>query len=572
MKEAAKNNFLLACILAAILSSYFLNIGYLPLWDPDEPYYIESAREMIDRGDYITPYFNYEPRLNKPIFFYWMQIISGRVFGFNEFSARFPSLVAGIALILLIYKFGSLLYSKQTGLISALIGATSFEIYVLSRQAVTDMCLAFFMTLALYGYASVQIAKKGGGQWYLFYIGTALAVITKGPVGLLLPGLIIFIIMIVQKDLSIIHKMHIIKGIGIFFIIASPWYIAVLIQHGFSFFKEFIIENNLLRYVTPMYKHTGGVLYYVPVIILGFFPWIIFLFLSINRYWLQLKMKRISFFGKKNPASFAFLLNIVWFASYLLFFSFSGSKLPSYILGLFPALSLFTASGLTIDAGKKSRFSAILRPIHQIYFWIVVIALMLILRYSFFENWRIIFITLAALLITVIVFYLIKSPFGKSYISKEYSSIFTSTLTAMIILFITANLFLFPAMEEYFPIKKLGQLTAVVNIKNYDVIAYRYYEPSMVFYSQNKIIFSEKPEDLLSYLEKNKPFYAFITLRHFNELTQDIKNELSVLSYGPRYRNRIKNAESLFIGSNGKHKVSRGLLLIYHPARSVVKE
>jgi 4-amino-4-deoxy-L-arabinose transferase-like glycosyltransferase len=566
MVKEKSTAWLLLSVLGALSLCYVVNLGYLPLWDPDEPYYVESAREMVERGDLITPFFNYEPRLNKPVFFYWLQILSGKLFGFNELSARVPSFIAGIGLLLLIYKIGNLLYDKKTGLASMLIGATSFEIYVLSRQSVTDMCLAFFMTLAIYGYVSVYKAGKDNGKWYYLYIGTALAVITKGPVGLLLPGAVVFFIMLVQRDFSLIKRMHLFKGIIIFLAIASPWYFLVLMQHGFKFFKIFIIDNNLLRYVTPMYKHTGGIFYYIPVLLLGFFPWILFLTVSIMNHFKWMKEKKITLSGKKNPLSFASLLNITWFAVFFVFFSLSGSKLPAYILGLFPALSLATASGLVLNPRKKALNSYIL--FHYIYMGLVIGSMMLILRYCFFQGWMLIISISICLTVIAVSFNIFKLPLtGGNFSNRTYGTAFLATLFVMIGLLISANLLLFPKISEYFPTKALGYIAEHSHPESPEIIAYRYYEPSMVFYSHKKIVQVEKKEELERLTAKGKPFLTYMTLRHFKELPFNIQNDCRVISYGIRYRDRIRNIPDLLKSSNGG--ANRELLLIYYSAKKI---
>lgn len=564
-KKTTANYLIPAIILLSVFLCYFINIAYLPLWDPDEPYYVEAGREMIQKNDYITPFFNYEPRLNKPIFFYWLQIFSGKIFGFNEFSARFPSFICGIALLWLIYKLGSLLYNKKTGLTAALISATSFEVYVLSRQAVTDMCLAFFMTLAIYGYASVQAEKQSEGKWYLFYIGTAFAVITKGPVGLLLPGGVIFIIMLIQKDFTIIKRMKVLKGILIFILIASPWYMAVLLKNGFHFFKVFIIENNLLRYVTPMYKHTGGIYYYIPVLILGFFPWIVLLVTEAGKNFNSLKSKKIAINDKKSGEAFALLLNIVWFSVYFLFFSFSGSKLPAYILGLFPALALFLASSLMVENKKKKSPSRLRNAFHYGYFWLLVIALMIIFKWAFFQNWSTIIPIVVILLIIAILTNVKKIRVLSSLLPDHNGSIFSSTVITTGFLFLTANLFLFPAMADYFPIKNVGEASSRLNFDKSAIIAYRYYEPSMVFYSGNKVVYAEHQEDLLKLIQDKKISYFFATIRHFRELPSSVQDHCSILSYGIRYRNRLRNFGALF-SDRPEIVQNRALLLIRYSA------
>jgi 4-amino-4-deoxy-L-arabinose transferase-like glycosyltransferase len=371
-----------------------------------------------------------------------------------------------------------------------------------------------------------------------------------------------------QRDFSLIKKLHVIKGVIIFIMIASPWYILVLIQQGFKFFRVFIIENNFLRFVTPMYKHSGGIWYYIPVLLLGFFPWVIFLILSVLRCLKWMKDKNISLLGRKNPLSFSVLLNITWFALYFIFFSISGSKLPAYILGLFPALSLFTASGLSLYNKKKTSRTFVV--FHYVYLGLVVVSLILILRYSFFQDWLLIVLILFGLSALIILLNVFHIAFFKDLMTQSHARAFTATLITTIGLLITANFFFFPKMAEYFPIKALGGIAEKCNVESGEIIAYRYYEPSMVFYSHKRIIKIEIIEELEQLKEKGKPFFAYMTLRHFKELPQPMQGKCQVLSYGTRYRNRIKNLSVLFSKTTSKTS-SRELLLIYYPGLTGIK-
>ncbi|MCM8783329.1 MAG: glycosyltransferase family 39 protein, partial [Candidatus Omnitrophica bacterium] len=128
---------------------FFYKLGNLPLLDPDEPRYAEVAREMGERGDFLIPYFNYTPRLKKPPLFYWLVFLSSKLFGINEFSARFPSAFFALVGVFLTYLIGAHLFSSFSGFLSALILATSLEYLVISRLAITDMTLCFFFLSAV---------------------------------------------------------------------------------------------------------------------------------------------------------------------------------------------------------------------------------------------------------------------------------------------------------------------------------------------------------------------------------------------------------------------------------------
>jgi hypothetical protein len=156
---------------------------------------------------------------------------------------------------------------------------------------------------------------------------------------------------------------------------------------------------------------------------------------------------------------------------------------------------------------------------------------------------------------------------GDNFSNRTYGTVFLATLFVMIGLLISANLLLFPKIAEYFPAKALGYIAEHSHPESPEIIAYRYYEPSMVFYSHKRIIQVEKPGELVQLTASGKPFLAYMTLRHFKELPQSIQRDCRVLSYGIRYRNRIRNILDLLKSSSDG--TNRELLLIYHPGKKV---
>jgi len=548
-------------ITAVIVFTYMVNIGTMPLWNPDEPYYIEAAREMRESGDYITPHFNYEQRLNKPILFYWFQVISTSVFGYNEFAARFPSLLAGLGLLFLIYRLGCILYSRESGFVAFIIGATSLEVYVLSRQAVTDMSLAFFMTLALYGYITVRLRDEAGvkDRWYLIYIGTGLAVLTKGPVGLFLPAAIVFFMMLVERDFGFLKRMRLFRGILLFLLVTVPWYGAVLLKEGWEFFEIFIIRNNILRFLTPMYKHTGPIYYYIPILLLGFFPWAGFLFSSAYKHIKYYRRGRAKLLDFSSRFSFGFVFNCVWFLVFFIFFSLSGSKLPAYILGLFPAIAMITAVGFTELQEAPTRT---MRIFHYFYIAALSIILVLIMRASFFAGWDMLLPALLFLIITIVLLHVFskkKLPYGRV---RSLWSFFVATAGFMIIFCIIVNLLFFPRMRDYVPIKRLSSIVEMNRGENTAAIAHRCFKPSMVFYSKGRVHSTGNETELKIFLKKHRECFMFIRYTHWQELSKDIRERLEIVDYGVRYRDRIRRAGDVFENHDDLYQ-SRLMLLVY---------
>ena len=187
----------LLLVLAGIL--FFLGLGTTGLTDRDEGRNAEAGREMYERGEWVSPTFNYEPRFAKPVLVYWLMSLSYHTFGVNEFAARFPSAVSGMGLIVLQYLF----LARCRGPVVALFGAAmlllNVQILGLGRMALTDSVLIFFIAQSLYGFWLGFYGEGRARHWmWIFYVGMALATLTKGPVGFLVPlitvGLYLFLV------------------------------------------------------------------------------------------------------------------------------------------------------------------------------------------------------------------------------------------------------------------------------------------------------------------------------------------------------------------------------------------
>lgn len=307
-------------IVISLFVSFF-QLGYVPLIDPDEPVYAETPLEMLQTHDWISPRIYGEFWYDKPPLYYWFVATSFSLFGRSDFAARFPSALMAIFTVILVYQGGVKLFDRRVGLFSGLILVTSFEFFYIAKGAVTDMTLTFCLTAALLAF----LLKR----YTWIYVFAALATVAKGPIGLAFPGIIIFLYLALGKRWSFLRDMKVLQGTVLYFIIAAPWYGIMAYYHGVDFINTFIGFHNITRFTTP--EHPEGVLwyYYLPVMIIGFFPWTAVLVQSVkaslNTYGQT--------FGKLQ------FLNI-WAFFILLFFTMSQTKLVSYILPMYPPISL----------------------------------------------------------------------------------------------------------------------------------------------------------------------------------------------------------------------------------------
>ncbi|MDF0665414.1 MAG: glycosyltransferase family 39 protein [Nitrospira sp.] len=356
---------LLSCLL------FFLNLGSMGLTDRDEGRNAEAGREMFASGDLVTPTFNGELRVAKPVFVYWLMTLSYHLFGVNEFAARAPSALFGVALILMHYLFLSRLRGSTAGLFGALMLLLNIEILALGRMAITDSVLIFFTTLSLYGFW-LGIHEQGRGRHWIwaFYAGMALATLTKGPVGFAVPLVTALLYLAAGRQWLVFWERGApIAGTLLFLILAGPWYATMFLIHGDAYSSQAKV-HTVGRFLAPMEGHGGGWWFYFPVLLLGFYPWSAFLPVGLFQAYRSWRASRamVSHQGESHeswqPSGSGDELEWfagLWIIGVFIFFSLSSTRLPHYIGPLFPACALLAASywarGLTDSSTRGLRGS-----------------------------------------------------------------------------------------------------------------------------------------------------------------------------------------------------------------------
>jgi len=270
---------------------------------------------------------------SKPVFFYWMDAFSMKIFGKGECQARLPSAVFSLLLILATYLFIRRISSEEFALYSALILATSLEYIIYARYVIFDATLTFFFSVSLYLFY-LYFREKNKCYLFISYISMGLGCLTKGPVALILPILISFIFLLFHYNfIKSIKLLYLHLGLPVVFFINLPWYL--MVEHAYpGFSSNFLLHENILRFLTTEHHRTGPIVYYIPVFLAGFFPWSIYFCLCIAK-----KIKSIW----KNKDKIQFF-SLLWLGIVFIFFSLSHSKLPHYILPLFPAAAIICAS------------------------------------------------------------------------------------------------------------------------------------------------------------------------------------------------------------------------------------
>lgn len=327
---------------------FFFGLGSIALLGPDEPRYAQVAREMYERRDLVTPTLLGHTWFEKPALLYWMIMACYSLFGINEWAARLPNAVLATLAVLMVYRLGKQVSNDLFGLKAALVLSTSALYLGLARAASFDMTLTFTFTLALtlfYTADTAQSSRQRVISLIGFYISLGLSFLAKGLVG---PVLIVATVISYELLSGGIRLLRLrpFYGLLLSLTVASLWYLPVILKHGWPFIDEFFVQHHFQRYTSNKYRHPGPPWYFLLVILVGAFPWSLFLFSATKG---ALKLLRQDL-GDKLQMRLPLLL-VLWMVIPLLFFSFSGSKLPGYILPIFPAIALLVAAEL--DASSK---------------------------------------------------------------------------------------------------------------------------------------------------------------------------------------------------------------------------
>jgi|YelNatPaOPRAMG01_1025707.scaffolds.fasta_scaffold35258_2 4-amino-4-deoxy-L-arabinose transferase-like glycosyltransferase len=315
---------------------FFAGIGRLALIEPDEGRNAEVAREMVTHGDWITPHFNNLAYLDKPPVYFWAVASAFKVAGLSEASARFPSALAAVFMICLVWLLSRRMFGDLTAFYAGIILATSPLTVVFAREVIFDMTLSLFVTGAMVCYWLREAGPEKRSLFdILFFASMGLATLTKGPVGFLLPLLSIVVYQTLSGKLARLKKLTWGLGLVVFFAITLPWFIAVSLRHP-DFPRYAFWNESLERFATGQSHRAGPIYYYLIIYLAGFFPWSFFLLYAAFHRIKEWKQMR-----QEQNAPVLFLL--CWVGVIFVFFSISQSKLPGYFLPAMVPLSILMA-------------------------------------------------------------------------------------------------------------------------------------------------------------------------------------------------------------------------------------
>lgn len=323
------------CLACLFLVLWFGALDERELFHPDEGRYAEIPREMVASGDWITPRLNGLKYFEKPVLQYWITAVSYLALGSEEFVARLWPALSGFLTLFLVYSMGRRLAGVRAGLVAAAVLATTFQFFVFSQILTLDMGLSFFLTLALYGFLASQDLRATAVQqrnWaVLMWVAMALAVLSKGLVGVVLPALVLVVYVVIERDWKLLSRLHWGIGVAAFLVIALPWFIWVQWRNP-EYFEFFFVREHFGRYALNEHRRAGVWYYFLALLLLGSLPWS-FMYI------------RATFTAWRKPSLNHFAINpirllVLWVITITVFYSISRSKLPGYILPVYPALAL----------------------------------------------------------------------------------------------------------------------------------------------------------------------------------------------------------------------------------------
>lgn len=325
-------------LLAAL--TFYAGLGRGAITDSDEAFYAEASREMVASGDWIEPFYNYEPRWQKPIAYYWLTSATYLVTGASEFGARFWAAMAGVGLVLVTAAAGRRWYDETTGLLAGAIVATNFGYFSIGRMSLPDLPLTFCITLAIWAALVSTLEQERSPRKFvvLAALGLGLGFLMKGPVGLIIPAIVIVPVLMIERRSIGLNPLDIMLGFVILIAVAAPWYFMMWARHGNEYLNSFFVGDNFERFATDRFNDPRPWWFYLPVVAGGLLPWTPFALVWLGPITQFLR-------GRRAVGTIDLRL-LMWAAFPLLFYSLSVGKQPRYVLPVLPPLALLLASSI----------------------------------------------------------------------------------------------------------------------------------------------------------------------------------------------------------------------------------
>jgi len=493
--KTSLNISVIIILLLSIWALFFITGTFsVSLTPPDEPKYAYAAYKMFETGDFITPFFNDEPRFDKPPLIYWFIAILYNLFGVSDWAARVPSIISILGVIIFIYLFCKKEFVQRTGIIAVLVFSTNFHVWMMGRAVAPEATLVLFEVISLYCFYN-GIEEQNKIYIYAGYLSLSLAFLTKGPVGVIIPLSIIVIYFVLRRGIrDTLKKILDPAGILIFAVISLPWYIVMLRKYGYPYFKEFFLFHNLYRFTGASHQHPFKFYYYIPIFLGSLFLWLPFI-QEVKNYLkgvLRNKGKEIFF--------------VIWALFPLIFFSVSFNKLHNYILISYPAVSVIFGDCL-------SRIEYVSKTVKKLFLGAIIVEAFLLILSLYYLKHTYSFYTAGVMLILAISIIMILRA-----TSVWRISIFTMLNGFCILLLLVV----FFAADKQARKEAYACVNYEANIEKEKVFFYKTSREDFCFYDNISIPYLQNKIEIKELLKRHGEIVLIIKSEHVKDL-QDIK-------------------------------------------------
>jgi 4-amino-4-deoxy-L-arabinose transferase-like glycosyltransferase len=521
-KLKIKSGGWLLILIALSVCLYFFKLGSFSLYDAAETTYGEFVKNMLRSGDWLTLHYNGAIIFDKPPLYYWLVALISQLIGFNEWAMRLPAALSGVLTVITTYLLGKKFYNERTGLLAGLIVMTAFQFLVQSRIAELDVVLTLFMTLAVYlfylGYTS------GEKKYYLWsYVPMALAILIKGLLGVALPAFAILLFLLFKKELRKSKEFHLLPGILIIFVIGLPWYIAEYIIHGKVFLDFALGFLFLSRFQGAVSGHTGPWFYYFLALLLGFAPWSQFLPVALWQ-----TGKKLTTYNLRLTTVDPELLTFCFIIPAFVVFSIAKTKIPNYVLPLYPFLAIMVAALwdelFSWKPGNRDVQSQVFSPIRSFLISNICFAVVIALIFSGVimlgnSNYPSQYAALMPSILTLAAVLVIGSLLSIIFFfAKAYRLSFAAIPVMVFAIALVLTVLALPQVENFKGAKPLGQELKQFVKPGQAIAAYETgNRPSVVLHSPLTVNYLTSEAELNSFLAARQG-YAFTTTDEYEKI------------------------------------------------------
>lgn len=550
MISDSRRRLALFVLLAFAVLPYFVDLDGSSIWDANEAFYVETPREMIERGDFISPTFNYQPRFNKPVLSYWIVAGFYKVFGVSVGVQRIPIALGAVAMIFTAFFLARAagdppgVRDRGSAVESALWAAAGLAVaprlMMFGRRIFIDIYISMFMALTLLFFA---LAERYPARRRLFlllmYASVGLGMLTKGPVAAALPALVFGIYLVLHRELKRVTKMMIPAGLIVVLAIVVPWYAVLYHRYGWTYITSFIVGENIARYTEGLGVETRrGPSFYLPVVLSDPFPWSLCLFGAAGLWVADWRvLRQIAAAGQDRAFRIRTLLWL-WILVIVIFFTFSAAKQDLYIFPIVPAVAALAG----VFIARRAPDGRPARP-RSLRATAAVIGLLLAVAgagtFYIFETVGKVYALHGAAFVGAAA-----AVGGTIACALALLNRARAALAVVLISLVTLNwafvIRVLPSFERYKPVPPIS---AAIRDRLSDgdvVVHYKVALPSMVYYLERHIEILLDREKFLELLRGDRKVYAVLSASDYEQIKSGIGVPTCVLDRRPTVNIKLK--------------------------------